>query len=52
MYNCEIRKVTTLCAFFEISLKPFEINYVTLVNGYGKNLLNKAYHLLVILLKG
>jgi len=26
VYICEIRKATVLCAFFEISLRPFEIN--------------------------
>jgi len=27
MYSCEIRKATLLCAFFDISLGPLEINY-------------------------
>jgi len=26
MYSSEIRKATVLCAFFEISLRHFEIN--------------------------
>jgi len=26
MYSCEIRKATVSCAFFEISLRPFEMN--------------------------
>jgi len=26
MYSYEIRKATILCALFEISLRPFEIN--------------------------
>jgi len=26
IYSCEIRKATVLCAFIEVSMRPFEIN--------------------------